>query len=298
VNKLTRKWINELKWIGFVIPGLFFFVVFFLVPSGSSVYYSFTKWDGVTSEYIGLDNYRKLFKDPEIISTIYNTIFYTISIVVLQNVLGMLFALLFKKSTIGNNVMRMLIFMPYVFSSLLIGFIFKFIFEPNIGAFNAILRAVHLEFMIRPWLSDIAMARWIIVLVTVWWATGYTMVINIAGLQAIPDDYYEAAEIDGAKPWQKFRSITIPLIAPATTINIMLCLIANLQIFNQVYTLTEGGPGYQTESIAMTIYRLGFGTRGGGRWGYGAAISVIMFIAMMVLTVITTNLLRKREIDV
>jgi multiple sugar transport system permease protein/raffinose/stachyose/melibiose transport system permease protein len=295
MNKRVMKQLYEIRWIGFVLPALFFFTVFFLVPSGSSIYYSFTKWDGVTAEFIGFGNYIKLFNDPEIFSTIGNTIYYTVYIVIFQNILGMVFALLLRNNNLRNNIMRTMIFMPYVFSSLVIGFVFKFIFEPNIGAFNAMLNTLHLEFLRRPWLSDPAMARRIIVFVTVWQAAGYTMIINIAGLEAIPDDYYEAAEIDGANSWRKFWTITVPLMAPATTVNVMLCLIGDLQIFNQIYALTLGGPAYKTESIAMTIYRFGFGI--GNRWGYGSAMSIVMFIGMMILTVFTTHLLRKREID-
>ncbi len=295
-KKSRKKMIREVKWVTFVLPALFFYIVLFLTPSLSAVYYSLTKWDGVTSTFIGLQNYINLFQDAEILTAFGNTLFYTVGIVILQNVLGIVFAVALKKSCVRNNILRTLIFMPYVFSSLLIGYVFKFIFEPNIGALNSILRSIHMDFLIQPWLTDVFMAKCIIVFVTVWQCVGYTMVINIAGLQGISDDYYEAASIDGATRWQKFKNITFPLMAPATTINIMLSLIGDLQIFNQVYAITGGGPGYETESIASTIFRLGFGS-GGSRWGYGAAMSVTMFIVMMILTVITTTFLRKREVD-
>lgn len=295
---MKRKgFLYELKWIGFIAPALVFYLLFFLGPSISAVYYSFTKWDGVTSSFIGLANYRKLFRDQEILTAFGNTVFYTVGIVIIQNALGILFAVLLKKSCLRNNILRTLVFMPYVFSSLLIGYVFKFILEPNIGALNNILRGLRLDFLIQPWLTEPFIARCVIVFVTVWQCVGYTMVINIAGLSGISQDYYEAAAIDGASKWQQFKSITFPLMAPATTINIMLSLIGDLQIFNQVYAITGGGPGYETESIASTIYRLGFGS-GGSRWGYGAAMSVTMFAIMMVITVITTTLLRKREVDI
>lgn len=291
-----KKLKTEISWLGFVLPALIFYLIFFISPAVSSVFYSFTEWDGVNSTFIGLENYKNLIHDKEILTAFGNTIFYTVGIVVLQNVLGLLFAVILKKNCVRNNVLRTLIFMPYVFSSLLIGFVFKFIFEPNIGALNSMLRAVHLESLIRPWLTDPFTAKCIIVLVTVWQCLGYTMVINIAGLQGISEEYYEASSIDGATKWQQFLHITVPLLAPATTINIMLSLIGDLQIFNQIYALTGGGPAYQTESIATTIYRLGFGS-GGARWGYGAAMSVAMFLIMLVLTVIVTTYLRKREVE-
>lgn len=282
--------------MSFTVPSLIFYVLFFLAPSVSAVYYSFTKWDGVTSTFIGLENYKNLFQDPEILTAFGNTVFYTIGIVLLQNLFGILFAVLLKKNCIRNNILRTLVFMPYVFSSLLIGYIFKFMLEPNVGAVNNILRNLHLESLIQPWLTDAFLAKCVIVFVTVWQCVGYTMVINIAGLQGISDSYYEAASIDGATKWQQFKKITFPLMAPATTINIMLSLIGDLQIFNQIYSITGGGPGYETESVATTIYRLGFGS-GGGRWGYGAAMSVVMFSIMLVITILTTTLLRKREVE-
>lgn len=297
MKKNKKGIIMELKWLSFVIPCLIFYVLFFWQPTISSVYYSFTQWDGVNSTFIGLDNYKKLITDKEILTSLGNTVFYTVGVVVIQNVFGIVFAVLLKKGGLRNNIMRTLIFMPHIFSSLLIGYVFKFILDPNMGSLNNILTTLNLEAWIRPWLSDINNAKCVIVLVSAWQCVGYTMVINIAGLQGISEDYYEAASIDGATKWQKFKSITFPLMAAATTINIILSLIGNLQIFNQVYTLTNGGPGYSTESIAITIYRLGFGS-GGSTWGYGAAMSVAMFFIMMIITVFATTLLRKREVDI
>lgn len=287
---------KDFNWFKFIIPILVVYLIFFIAPAISSIFYSFTKWDGVTTEFIGLENYIKLFQDKEILTTFGNTIFYTIGIVLLQNIVGLALAVWLKKSSRFNNILRTLVFMPYIFSPLLIGYVFKFIFEPNIGVVNSLLKTIHLGMLAQPWLTDPFVAKFIIVLVTVWQFAGYTMVINIAGLQNISEDYYEAAEIDGATKWEKFRHITFPLMAPATTINIMLSLIGNLQIFDQIYALTGGGPAYKTESIATTIYRLGFGSNG-ARWGYGSAMSVVLFIVMLILTIFTTTKLRKREVQ-
>lgn len=290
------KAINKFKWVLFIVPSILFYLTFFIGPSISSIYYSFTEWDGVVCKFIGLSNYKELLFDPTILTSIKNTIMYTIGIVLLQNLLGLIFALLFQKSNIRNNILRTLIFMPYIFSSLLIGYVWNFILEPNFGALNSILRSMRLDSAIHPWLSDPFMAKTMIIFITVWQCAGYTMVINIAGLKAISTDYYEAASLDGTTPWKRFRYITFPLMAPSFTINIMLSLIGDLQIFNQVYSLTNGGPGYATESVAMTIFRLGFGS-GGSRWGYGAAMSIVMFIFMVILTIIAVTYLRRREVD-
>lgn len=297
--KIRKKRIllTNIKWLSFVIPSLVFYIIFFIMPSLSGAFYSFTDWDGVNATFIGLENYTKLFQDAEILSSFKNTIFYTLFISVIQNVLGLFFAVLLQKSSIKNNILRVLIFMPHIFSSLLIGYIFKFILESNIGSLNYILESAGLAGWIHPWLSDPVSAKWVIVFVTVWQCVGYTMVINIAGLQGVSSDYYESASLDGASKWQQFKNITFPLIAPSTTINVMMCLIGNLQIFNQIYSITGGGPGYQTESIATTMYRLGFGSAGSGRWGYGAAMANVLFFVIMILTVFVTTVLRKREVE-
>lgn len=287
---------KKIKWFTFVIPALCFYILFFWVPFLSGIFYSFTDWNGVTANFTGFQNYIRLFQDPQIISSFGNSVFYTAAITVLQNILGLLLALLVKKNCFKNSVTRTLLFMPYIFSSLAIGYIFRFIFEPNMGALNSFLELLHLEALKQPWLSEPFLARCVIVFVTVWQCCGYTMIINVAGLQGIPAEYYEAANLDGANRWQQFKTITFPLLASATTVNIVLCLIGNLQIYNQIFAITGGGPGYETESVAMTVYRLGFGT-GGSRWGYGAAMSVVMFAIIMILTVIVTSILRKREVE-
>lgn len=287
---------KKIKWFTFVIPALCFYILFFWVPFLSGIFYSFTDWNGVTADFIGFQNYIRLFQDPQIISSFGNSVFYTAAITVFQNILGLLLALLVKKNCFKNSVTRTLLFMPYIFSSLAIGYIFRFIFEPNMGALNSFLELLHLEALKQPWLSEPFLARCVIVFVTVWQCCGYTMIINVAGLQGIPAEYYEAANLDGANRWQQFKTITFPLLASATTVNIVLCLIGNLQIYNQIFAITGGGPGYETESVAMTVYRLGFGT-GGSRWGYGAAMSVVMFAIIMILTVIVTSILRKREVE-
>lgn len=287
---------KKIKWFTFVIPALCFYILFFWVPFLSGIFYSFTDWNGVTANFTGFQNYIRLFQDPQIISSFGNSVFYTAAITVFQNILGLLLALLVKKNCFKNSVTRTLLFMPYIFSSLAIGYIFRFIFEPNMGALNSFLELLHLEALKQPWLSEPFLARCVIVFVTVWQCCGYTMIINVAGLQGIPAEYYEAANLDGANRWQQFKTITFPLLASATTVNIVLCLIGNLQIYNQIFAITGGGPGYETESVAMTVYRLGFGT-GGSRWGYGAAMSVVMFAIIMILTVIVTSILRKREVE-
>ncbi|MCD9021515.1 carbohydrate ABC transporter permease [Cohnella silvisoli] len=295
MERKRRKLKAELKWASFLVPALMFYLAFYLLPTLSSGYYSLTDWDGVKSRFIGLDNYREMLNDRMIVASFRNTLLYTVGITVLQNGIGLLAALLLVRKFRGVNAMRTMIFMPYIFSTLLIGYVWGFILEPNIGIVNNVLDALHLGELKQGWLSEPSLARWMIVLVTVWQCLGYSMVIFIAGLQGIPKDLYECGDLDGAIGWRRFWNITFPLIAPAFTINVILCLIGDLQLFNQIFALTGGGPGYSTESIATMIYHLGFGN--GVRWGYGSALSVTLFVSILALTTVMVTFLRRREVE-
>ncbi|MFD2333798.1 carbohydrate ABC transporter permease [Cohnella sp. GCM10020058] len=287
----------ELSWLLFLLPALIFYLCFSLFPMLSSTYYSFTDWNGVTSKFIGLDNYAEMFRDRMILTAFWNTAQFTVTITILQNLFGLLLALLLVRRFAGVNFMRSMFFLPSIFSTLLIGYVWSFMLEPNIGVVNNLLASLGLERLQVGWLSDPFWAKWVISLVTTWQFMGYSMVIYIAGLQSINQELYEYGQLEGAIGMKKFIHITFPLVAPAFTINIVLSLIGNLQIFNQIYVLTGGGPGYQTESVASMIYHLGFGSGGSGRWGYGSAMSIVLFLFILLLTTVSVTLLRRREVE-
>ncbi|HHY83236.1 MAG TPA: sugar ABC transporter permease, partial [Clostridiales bacterium] len=245
---------NEIKWFSLVIPALFFYLVFMIFPSLSAVYYSFTEWDGITSKFIGLENYINIFKDQKVLGSLRNAALYTIFITVIQNIYGLALAIMLDRKLRGISVIRMMFFMPAVFSSLVLGYVWGFILQPNYGLVNTILGKLGLESLQLDWLGDSSIAVWMIILVVVWQCAGYTMVIYIAGLQSISKDYYEAADIDGASFFNKFKNITFPLIAPSFTINVILCLIGTLKLFDPIYALTRGGPSNETESLASMIF--------------------------------------------
>lgn len=285
---------KEIKWLLFILPILIVYLIFTIIPAMSSLYYSLTDWDGINKSFIGLENYKEMIHDKMIIRSFKNSALYSVAITIIQNILGLFAAIFMVKSFKGINLIRTLFFAPAIFSSLLIGFVWNFILEPNIGVANTLLNFLHLGFFIQPWLSDPSIARWMIIMITVWQFLGYSMVIYIAGLKAIPSEMYEAAEIDGANRFSTFFNVTFPLIAPAVTINIILSTIGTLKIFDQVFALTHGGPGYSTQSVATMVYELGFGTV---RWGYGAAMSNILFVFILIITGIQITYLRKREVS-
>lgn len=286
---------TELQWSIFIAPALVLYLIFFILPSSSTVFYSLTDWDGVTSHFIGLSNFKEMFSDNMILTSFGNTAMYAVSITFLQNFLGLILAIFMVKKLSGIKYIRTMFFMPYIFSALLIGYVWGFILEPNIGIVNNLLDTLHLGILKANWLGNPAWGRWMIIFITIWQSIGYSMVIYIAGLQAISQDMYESADIDGAKAFAKFKHISFPLIAPSFTINIMLSLIGCLKLFDQIYALTNGGPGYATNSVATMIYTLGFGS--GTRWGYGTAMSLTLFLGILIITAVVVPILRRREVD-
>lgn len=280
----------------FVVPSLFFYLTFFILPSCSSIYYSFTNWNGLKSVFIGFDNYVEMFKDPIILSSLKNTFFYAVTITIVQNSLGLLLAVFMDNMKIkGVYVLRTIFFMPYIMSTLVLGYVWSFMLEPNLGVINNVLTSMHLDFLILDWLGNPDVARCMIVVFTVWQCYGYNMVIFLAGLNTIPQELHEAGDIDGASGFTRFRFITFPLLAPSFTINIMLTTMGCLKLFDQIYALTGGGPGYTTDSIATTIYNLGF--RNDSRWGYGAAMSIVLFVLVLIISTILVRFLKKREVE-
>jgi raffinose/stachyose/melibiose transport system permease protein len=291
-----RNFVYELKWFVFAVPALLFYLVFFIIPSFSSVYYSFTNWDGLRAVFTGFDNYIEMFKDTVIVSSMKNTLFYTIAITIVQNSMGLLVAILMDSKKIkGVHVLRTIFFMPYIMSTLVLGYVWSFMLEPNLGALNNILQTLGLNFLILDWLGNPNVARCMIVVFTVWQCYGYNMVIYLAGLSSVPQEIHEAGDIDGAGGFSKFWHITFPLLAPSFTINMMLTTMGCLKLFDQIYALTGGGPGYTTDSIATTIYNLGF--RSNSRWGYGAAMSIVLFVCILIISTFQVRFLRGREVE-
>lgn len=294
-RKAISRSVFEFKWLLFVIPSLFIYLIFLFIPSVSAAFYSLTDWDGVTFSYIGFQNYIDMWSDANIKTAFRNTLVYAVSITVIQNTIGLFLALLLDRKMRLVSLMRTLFFMPAIFSALVIGYIWSFMLEPNIGVVNNVLSFLGLETWRQDWLGDPSYGIAMIILVTVWQFCGYSMVIFLAGLQGIPKELYESASLEGAGGASKFKHITLPLLAPSITINVLLTTIGCLKLFDQIYAMTKGGPGYSTQSVATMIYTVGFGS--GGQWGYGTAISIVLFVFILVLSMVQVTLLRKREVD-
>lgn len=277
---------KEITNLLFLIPALipFLYIVIFPFVKGFGI--SFTDWDGFSleSNFVGLTNYFNIVKDPSIVNPIKNSVFYTIVTLIGNNVFGLLIAVLLMKNSRQNKIFRTLVFMPFIISLVLTGFIWSYIYS---DVFYGI-------FGIKSLLGNAKTVMIGICIMGMWRDIGYSMLIYIAALQGIPETYYEAAKIDGAGAVKRFFKITIPLIAPAITINVTLFLGWGLKIFDYVMTATKGGPGRASETFAMYVYNYTFPYN---RAGYGQAAAILMMFAIFIITGIVTALLRKREVD-
>ncbi|MBD2871985.1 carbohydrate ABC transporter permease [Paenibacillus arenilitoris] len=261
---------------------LVFYSVFFILPSLMGFYYSFTDWNSYSDEiaFIGLDNFKVLFSaDEHYVGFIANTVNFTISTVILKTVLGLAFALALNEGIRMKGFHRVMLFMPSIVPMLVVGLMFKSILNPATGLLNESLRFIGLGALAQKWLVDVNWAFKSIIAVDTWKGVGYIMIILLAGLQSISRTYYEAAAIDGASAWHKLKYITVPLLMPALVVTTVLNMLHGLKVFEVVYVLTNGGPGYATDVLYTAIFK----EFSMGRYGVGTALSSLLFLFMTVV---------------
>ena len=264
----------------FALPAMLLFTFVVLVPSARGIYYAFTDWDGLdpSLSFIGLDNFRQMSRDPDAVQAIRHTLLIAVSITIIQNGVGLLLALGVNTMIRSRNVLRVFLFAPAVITPIVTAYLWRNLLGPD-GAVNSLLSAVVLSSWQQDWLGDPQLALWSVVGVIVWQFAGYSMVIFLAGLQSVPREIYEAADMDGAGPVRRFWSVTRPLLAPAFTINLMLSIIGGIKLFDQVYALTNGGPGHATDTISTLIYKDAFTL---GEFGYSIALAVVLTLIVAV----------------
>lgn len=272
----------------YLVPGLIY-VAFFVVPTFSSFYYSFTRWDLFTSTWIGMDNYRQFFAEQALVIGLRNTLIYAVMTSGLKVVLGMALAVLLTSRIIARGYLRSVIFFPVLVSTIGVGLTFTVLMNPGKGLINNALGAVGVD---GPgWLTNPHLAIYSVGLVDVWKGVGLATVIFIAGLVSIPEEYYEAARVDGASSWDMFRHITLPLAKPATATVITLSLIGGLRSFDLIWSMTGGGPGFASDVIASVIYK----QYQAGFFGLSTAGSVVLFVVVTVIVVPLTWWLNRGE---
>lgn len=274
---------------GFLAPALVFLIAVILIPFLMGVVMSFTNSDGFNMDFIGLDNYRRLLTDTAFVRSVWFTLRFAITSVLLVNIIGLFFAVLVTQNVGRVTVFfRTSFFTPNLIGGVLLGFIWQFIFN---GAFTAVYRTTGWTFF-EGWLSDERTAFWAMVLVFLWQMAGYIMLIYIAFLSNIPIELEEAAKLDGANSWQRFWTITLPQLAPAFTVSLFLTLSMAFKVYDLNLALTSGGPYRSSEVIAMNIYNTAFYQY---EQGYAQAKGIIFLIIIAVIAVIQLTLTRQGE---
>ena len=236
----------------YILPNMILFITFMIIPIFMTFYYGTVKWNGLgTPKFIGLENYLYIFKDKVFLKSIFNTFYYAIATVPLLMVLALFFAVLLNNHIPLRGLIRSAVYAPAVVSTVVVGTVFTWIFQDQLGLINYILTS--LGGTAIKWNNDPRFAMLMLIVATVWQKTGYNMVIYLAGLQGIPTELLEAATIDGANTWQKFRYITIPLLKNTHMFVMITCMINAFRSFDLVYTMTQGGPLNSTKTMVMYV---------------------------------------------
>lgn len=294
--KLSSRWRQVLRADGvsylFIAPALALYVSVILIPILLGVRYAFTNWDGLKRnvDFVGFANFFRMINDIQVRSAILTTLIIAVALVIIKVALGLALALVVNGHLKSRNFLRIAFFMPVVLTPVIVSYAWKYIFS-NEGSLNTVLGFVGLG--PYQWLGDPLLALISVIIVTSWQSVGLSMVIFLAGLQALPPELQEAAIIDGATPWERFRRVTLPLLAPAMTVCIVIALIQGLRFFDQIYALTRGGPGYATETLSTMIYRISFQF---GEFSYGAAVALVFSLIVAAIVLPVMMILRRREI--
>jgi len=275
----------------FFIPAAIIYGVLFLFPTIASLFFSLTRWTLFEAQFIGLDNFVQFFREPFLIKGLVNTLIYGVLTSGLKVVLGMMLALLLTSDIIGRGYLRAVVFFPVLVSTIGVGITFTVLMHPTQGIINDTLGLFGIK---GPgWLSDPNWALISVALVDVWKGVGLATVIYMAGVVSIPQDYFEAARIDGATSWQNFWAITLPLLRPATVTVVTLSLIGGLRSFDLIWAMTKGGPGFTSDVIASVIYK----QYQAGFYGLSTAGNVVLFILVAIIIVPLSIWFNSREIE-
>ncbi|MFF2631693.1 carbohydrate ABC transporter permease [Microbacterium sp. NPDC058021] len=263
----------------FHIPAGVFFVALFVIPTAASFYFSLTRWTLFEVEFIGLDNFVQFFREPALVRGFTNTFIYAFLTSAAKVVLGLLLAILLTSQIIARGWLRSVVFFPVLVSTIGVGVTFTVLLDPFDGIVNQLLGLVGIE---GPgWLTDPNLALLSVAMVDIWKGVGLATLIYIAGIVAIPQEYFEAARMDGATSWQNFRFIILPLARPATVTVIILSLIGGLRSFDLIWAMTGGGPGFTSDVIASVIYK----QYQAGFFGLSTAGNVVLFLVVAAIVV-------------
>lgn len=267
----------------FILPNLLGFAAFTLIPMTFSLVLAFMHWDGANVvTWAGIDNFWRLTQDETFRIALGNTFYYVIGTVPPTMIASLALAMLLNQSLRGRNFFRTTFFFPYVASLVAVAVVWNMLFHPAMGPVNQLLSALGVENPPR-WTASVDWAMPTVIMASIWKGMGYYMVIYLAALQGIPPYLYEAAEIDGASAWQKFRYITLPMLTPATFFVSIMLTIASFKVFDLIMVMTGGGPGRATNVLVIHTYNTAFREF---RFGYSSAIAMVLFVIVLVITIV------------
>lgn len=272
-------------------PGVFIYVLIFAIPTFASFYFSMTRWNLLDSTFIGLDNFVTFFSQTNTKASIGNTFVFAFTTSLSKVILGMLIALGLCSRIKSASYLKSVIFFPTLLGNVAVGIAFASLMHPTHGLINQGLMALGMEPV--KWLTDPDMALWSVILVDFWKGIGVTTVIYIAGISSIPQMCYEAAAMDGASWFQRFRMITLPLLVPSINSVLTLSLIGGFKNYDLIWTMTEGGPGYATETLGTVVYKL-FAR---GNYGLATAGNVILFVLIACIIYPLNHYVSRKEVE-
>lgn len=275
----------------FYLPAAALYLIFFAIPTFASFYFSLTRWTLFETEFIGFENYVRFFQDPQLFTGFVNTFIYGVTTSGAKVVLGLALAVLLTSQIVARGYLRSVVFFPVLVSTIGVGVMFTALLDPFDGLLNTVLATMGIEG--PKWFTDPEIALLSVAAVDVWKGVGIATLIYIAGLVAIPQEYYEAAQLDGAGPWQRFRRVTLPLAMPATGTVIILSLIGGLRSFDLIWATTGGGPGFASDVIASVIYK----QYQAGYYGLSTAGNVVLFVVVTAIMVPITMLINRKAVE-
>lgn len=289
--KSSKK--STAEFLIFVGPLLFLYILFFIYPLLDGFLYSFTNWNGLSKNIsaTGIENYVRAFGDIRFTKSIVFTFSYTLFYVVLVNFLGLGAAVVMDMQLRTQNALKSMLFAPYVLNIVTVGFIWQFVFG---RLFIGLSEATGFPLFGLSMLGDSKNVLAALTIVKIWQSLGYFMVIYMAGLKSIPEELLESASVEGATAWYRFFKVKLPLLMPSVTVCIFTALVNGLRVFELIMTLTNGGPGTASESMALNIYNEAYEK---GNFGYASAKSVILLAIIAVFTIIQLNFFKKREVE-
>ena len=283
LNKIS----NEEKWAGhiFILPAILGTIIFIIIPVFCSFGLSFVKWDLLNqAEFVGFDNYIKLFNDKLFYKILLNTVVFALSTSIFGVIIPLILASIINTKIRGSEFFKTAYFLPFITPMIVIGIVWQWIFDPNIGILNNVLH-LHIN-----WLYDTKFAMPALIIVSVWKLIGYNMIIFLSSLSSFSQSIFEASKIDGASPFQTFKNITVPLLSPTIFFVVIITTISSFQVFDLIYIMTEGGPLDSTNVLVYAIYKNAFEYF---NIGQASAIAYVLFFIIFILTFIQWKLRKK-----